>query len=162
MSNILEYKGYLTRIEYSTEDRVLYGKIEGIRDLVNFESDSPDRIEEEFHCAVDDYLEMCEELGQSPDKAYSGTFNVRIDPAQHKKIAMKAFRDGETLNSAVGKAIAAYVDGGAAQAVEELKEVLGAYAARPSNIGQSSFNRSRDNVHTAVWTDVGPGRAAHD
>ena len=61
-----------------------------------------------------------------------------------------------------GKAIAAYVDGGAAQAVEELKEVLGAYAARPSNIGQSSFNRSRDNVHTAVWTDVGPGRAAHD
>ena len=158
MGNILEYKGYLTKIEYSAEDRVLYGKIEGIRDLVNFESDSLDRIEEEFHCAVDDYLEMCEELGQSPDKAYSGTFNVRIDPAQHKRIAMKAFRDGETLNSAVGKAIAAYVDGGTAQTVEELKEVLGVYTAKPLNVSRANFS----GIYTSEWTDAGLGRVSHD
>ena len=44
--NILEYKGYYTKVEYSAEDKVLYGKIEGIKDLVNFESESPEKIEE--------------------------------------------------------------------------------------------------------------------
>ena len=110
MKNVLEYKGYLTRIEYSVQDRVLYGKIEGIKDLVNFESDSVDGIVYEFHCAVDDYLEMCAELGETPDKAYSGTFNVRVSPILHRKLAMQAIREGETLNSTVEKAIRAYTD----------------------------------------------------
>ena len=113
MKNILEYKGYLTKIEYSAEDKVLYVKIEGIKDLVNFESSSADEIEREFHSAVDDYLQMCEELGEAPDKAYSGTFNVRISPALHREIAMLAFKSGESLNSMVDKAIAAYINGAA-------------------------------------------------
>ena len=41
MSNILEYKGYYTEIKFSTEDKVLYGKIEFIDDLINFEFCSP-------------------------------------------------------------------------------------------------------------------------
>ena len=59
--NTLEYKGYRTKVEYCAEGKVLYGKIEEIKDLVNFESDSVDRIEKEFHSAVDDYLALCEE-----------------------------------------------------------------------------------------------------
>ena len=47
MKNILQYKGYFTKIEYSVEDRLLYGKIEGIKDLVNFESESVEEIEQE-------------------------------------------------------------------------------------------------------------------
>ena len=45
MSNTLEYKGYTTKVEYSAEDHVLFGKIEGIRDLVNFESETAAGIE---------------------------------------------------------------------------------------------------------------------
>lgn len=56
---ILKYKNYITNIEYSEEDNVFYGKIEGISDLVNFESEDLDRIEQEFHDAVDDYLLFC-------------------------------------------------------------------------------------------------------
>ena len=50
MKNVLEYKGYYTKINFSVEDKVLFGKIEGINDLVNFESESIDEIENEFHC----------------------------------------------------------------------------------------------------------------
>lgn len=110
MKNILEYKGYFAKVEYSAEDKVLYGKIEGIRDLVNFESESIETIEQEFRNAVDDYLELCEELGQNPDKAYSGTFNVRIAPELHRKLALQAVKNSETLNSAVEKAIHAFVE----------------------------------------------------
>ena len=58
MKNVLEYKGYYTKINFSVEDKVLFGKIEGINDLVNFESESIDEIENEFHVAVDDYFRV--------------------------------------------------------------------------------------------------------
>ena len=74
--NILEYKGYTTKIEYDTEDQLLYGKIEGIRDLVDFSSDSPASIVDEFHDAVDGYLEFCNEIGKEPEKPFKGVFNM--------------------------------------------------------------------------------------
>ena len=58
MKNLLEYKGYHTKIEFDSEDLVFRGKIEGIKDLVNFESSDISMVEEEFHAAVDEYLEF--------------------------------------------------------------------------------------------------------
>ena len=136
MKNVLEYKGYLTKIEYSVVDRVLYGKIEGIKDLVNFESSTIDEIEQEFHAAVDDYIQLCEELGESPDKAYSGTFNVRISPDLHRKIAMRAFKAGESLNSMVERAIEAYTT----EAGDQREELLWkAYNEQPENVGYANY-----------------------
>ena len=108
-NNWLEYKGYHTKIEFDSEDFILRGKIEGINDLVNFECDSIQDIEKEFREAVDDYLEFCKEVGKEPDKEYKGTFNVRISPELHKKLAQVAFQNGDTLNASVEKAISEYV-----------------------------------------------------
>lgn len=105
----LTYKGYYTEIHYSEEDKVLFGKIEGIADLVNFESDSARDIEEEFHKAVDDYLAYCEEEGKSPDKPYKGSFNVRINPELHKQAALYAAMRDKTLNTVVSEAIEGYL-----------------------------------------------------
>lgn len=110
MNNILEYKGYYTKIMYSSEDRILHGKIEGIGDLVTFKSTDTTKIEEEFHNAVDDYLEFCEEVGKEPDKSYKGTFNIRISPELHKKLALKAFKNNESLNQTVENAIREYLE----------------------------------------------------
>ena len=109
MSNTFEYKGYHTRIEFDAQELVLRGKIEGINDLVNFEGESIKTIEEEFRNAVDDYLEFCEEVGKEPDKEYKGTFNVRISPKLHKDLAVMAFKNGDSLNTTVEKAIIEYV-----------------------------------------------------
>ena len=109
MKNLLEYKGYHAKIEFDSEDLVLRGKIEGIKDLVNFESADISTVEEEFHAAVDDYLEFCKEVGKEPDKEYRGTFNIRISPDLHKKLAIVAMQNGDTLNATVEKAIVNYV-----------------------------------------------------
>ena len=61
--NLLTYKGYYTLIHFEAEDKVLYGKIEGIDDLVTFESESAKEIEKEFHEAIDDWLEFRKEIG---------------------------------------------------------------------------------------------------
>lgn len=36
MNNLLHYKGYSAKPEFSSDDAVFYGKILGISDLVNF------------------------------------------------------------------------------------------------------------------------------
>ena len=62
MGLVLEYKGFYAGVLYSDEDCVFYGKVSGINDLVNFESDSEDHIEYEFRRAVDEYLDLCKEI----------------------------------------------------------------------------------------------------
>lgn len=112
MKSVLEYKGYHTRIEFDAESLVLRGKIEGIKDFVDFESSDLFGIENEFHVAVDDYLQFCEEIGKEPDKEYKGSFNVRISPELHKALVITALKNGETLNGTVEKAISEYVSVG--------------------------------------------------
>ena len=109
--NILEYKGYHTRVECSLEDGVLFGKIEGIRDLVTFECDSIPEAEAEFHKAVDDYLEFCAEVGKEPEKEYKGQFNVRIAPELHRRLAIEAFKADVSMNTYVEEAIKEKVEG---------------------------------------------------
>ena len=108
--NVLEYKGYHAKIEYDAESNVLFGQIEGIRDLVNFESNSSKEIDLEFHNAVDDYLIFCEDVGKTPDKEYKGLFNVRIDPELHRRLSICSFKTGESINSIVEKSIEQYLN----------------------------------------------------
>ena len=97
-NDILEYKGYHSRVEFDSVNKLLHGKIEGINDLVTFESCDLSEIENEFHKAVDDYLAFCEKNGLDPDKEYKGTFNIEL-----------SFFRNESLNSTVEKAIDFYI-----------------------------------------------------
>lgn len=63
----MTYKGYSARPEYSAEDGVVFGRLLGINDLVNFESENVEGLEEEFHKAVDDYLAFCSEIVKQPE-----------------------------------------------------------------------------------------------
>ena len=67
MNTIPEYKGYNADVVIDFEGHVLHGKIDGISDLVTFESETVDGIVQEFHSAVDDYLEFCAEHGKEPE-----------------------------------------------------------------------------------------------
>lgn len=110
-NDLLRYKGYSARPEYSVEDQIFYGRILGISDLVDFQSENSKNLEAEFHKAVDDYLDFCAEIGKEPQKEYSGLFNVRIPPELHREISILAQSEGVTLNKAVEQAIRAMVQG---------------------------------------------------
>ena len=110
MNNVLEYKSYFTKVEYSVEDKVLHGKIEGIKDLVTFECDKASEAEAKFREAVDDYLAFCEDIGQEPEKPFKGVFNIRLTPKLHKKAAIEAAREGITLNQFVVRSVESQLD----------------------------------------------------
>ena len=109
MSDLMEYNGYFGTVEYSAPDRMLFGKVIGIKGLISYEGDSVTSLRKDFEGAVDDYLEMCANGGIEPQRAYKGKFNVRVSPELHKTLAMYSAAHGKTLNSTVEEAIRKYV-----------------------------------------------------
>ena len=67
--NTMTYKGYLGSVDYSKNDQMFFGKIEGINGLVIFEGKNVKELTEDFHKAVDDYLAYCEAEGIEPEKS---------------------------------------------------------------------------------------------
>jgi predicted HicB family RNase H-like nuclease len=106
MKNYLEHKDYIGTIAFSAEDKVFYGKIHAINDLVTFEGTSVEELEHAFIDAVEEYLETCKLIGKSPDKTYKGTFNVRVSQELHQKTALLASKVGINLNEVVKRALA--------------------------------------------------------
>lgn len=101
--SMMEHKGYLGTVEYSPEDRCLFGKLAYIRDLVNYEATNVEELENEFHAAVDDYLADCEASGKTPNQPCKGVFNVRTGSELHRAAVIAAGE--QSLNAFVCDAI---------------------------------------------------------
>ena len=105
MNNTMEYKGYVGSVEFSAEDTVFYGKVQGIRSLISYEGSTAKELLADFHCAVDDYLDSCRSEGVEPEKAYKGSFNVRLGSELHKQAVIYAMAHEQSLNSLVEEAV---------------------------------------------------------
>jgi predicted HicB family RNase H-like nuclease len=97
--NIMSYKGYAARIEYSDEDGCFIGHIAGIRDVVGFHGESVTQLRQAFEESVDDYVATCEKLNRTPQRPYSGKVMLRIEPSIHARVAMLAESQGKSLNA---------------------------------------------------------------
>ena len=113
MNNTMEYKGYLGSVEFSEEDALFYGKVLGIRALISYEGSTAREFLADFHGAVDDYLELCAQQGKEPERAYKGSFNVRISPELHKQAVIAAMSHNMSLNSFVETSIQQALHAGA-------------------------------------------------
>lgn len=109
MKDKLIYKEYIGTVHFSADDETFFGKIEGINDLITFEGETVKELKTAFEEAVEDYIELCEEVGKDPMKSFKGSFNVRLDPSLHSKAFEKATLDGKSLNQLVQEAIEQYV-----------------------------------------------------
>ena len=105
MSNTMEYKNYVGSVEFSESDGVFFGKVMGIRAMLSYEGTNAKELVEDFHGAVDDYLMLCEAEGKEPERAYKGSFNVRVSPELHKQAVIYASSHQMSLNSLVEAAL---------------------------------------------------------
>lgn len=97
--NTMTHKGYVAKVEYSEEDACFVGHIAGIRDIVGFHGNSVAGLRAAFVKAVEDYLATCDKLKQSPNRPYSGKFQLRLAPEIHARAAMTAEAEGKSLNT---------------------------------------------------------------
>jgi predicted HicB family RNase H-like nuclease len=95
----MRYKDYTGEVEYDAVAKILYGHVIDFDDVITFESERADEIEDEFHRSVDTYLDWCAERGKEPKKPYSGKLVLRIPPAVHQDAAIAAARNHKSLNT---------------------------------------------------------------
>jgi len=110
MKAMMDYRGYRGSVHYSDEDRVFFGRVEFIRDLVSYEGTDVASLRRAFEEAVDDYLALCEAQEREPDQPFKGTFNVRTGSALHRRAVLYARARGMNLNALVTKALRTYLD----------------------------------------------------
>lgn len=102
------YKGYTGSIEFSTEDMCLFGKVLMVNDLIMYDGETLEALKSAFESAVDEYLEMCQAEGKSPDKPVSGSFNVRMPETMHRQSIVTANAMGISLNHFIGQCVDFY------------------------------------------------------
>ena len=105
MKDVLKYKGYIGSVHYAAEDRVFYGKVEGINDLISFEGSTVDDLEDGFQYMVDEHIEDCKKKKVPLERSYKGNLNIRLSPYLHKKAAYNATLKGISLNHYINDAI---------------------------------------------------------
>ena len=102
---MLEYKGYVGYAEFDDESDIFYGEVINTRDVITFQGTSVRELNKSFKDSVDDYLKFCKSRNEKPDKPFSGTFNLRLDPELHREAFIKAKKSGSSLNSWVKETI---------------------------------------------------------
>ena len=105
MKDVLKYKGFIGSVHYAAEDRVFYGKVEGVNDLITFEGSTVDDLEEGFKYMVDEHIKDCDRNNSPVEKSYKGNLNIRLSPELHKKAAHNAAMRGVSLNQYINDAL---------------------------------------------------------
>jgi len=105
MIDVLTYKGFIGSVRFSAQDDVFFGKVEGINDLITFEGGSVKELKDAFHYVIEEHISDCKNENIPIEKSYKGSFNLRLTPELHRRAAVMAISQGNTLNSFVRKAI---------------------------------------------------------
>jgi predicted HicB family RNase H-like nuclease len=102
---MMEHKGYTGTFEYDPDIEVFAGRVVDLRDVIYFEGKSVKELRSSMKAAVDDYLDMCKERGQEPDKPFSGQVRLRMDTRLHHAAAVAAAATGVSLNTFIVAAL---------------------------------------------------------
>jgi predicted HicB family RNase H-like nuclease len=97
----MRHKGYTGVMSVDAEAGVIRGKVVDLKDTITFQGKTVEEAQAAFRDSVDDYLEFCRELGEAPEKPFSGTFLVRLSPEVHRELNRVAMDRGVSFNRLV-------------------------------------------------------------
>jgi predicted HicB family RNase H-like nuclease len=105
MSSAMTYKGYTAKVEYSHDDECFIGRIAGIRAVVGFHADTVADLHQAFEQAVDHYVSLALERGQTPEKPFAGRMMLRLPSQVHARVSAAADRAGMSVNQWAAQAL---------------------------------------------------------
>lgn len=106
---MMEYKGYVGKVEFDDEAGIFHGEVLDTRDVITFQGKSVAELKTAFKESIDDYLVFCKERGEEPNKPFSGQFVTRIPPELHRQVNLAASISGKSLNAWVAEQLQAAV-----------------------------------------------------
>ena len=98
---MMKYKGYIAKVEYDSDARLFHGEVIGLKDTITFQGTNPEELEREFKKSVDVYLDWCKELGEKPEKTFSGKLHIRMEPDLHAHLVLEAAKRNISLNDLI-------------------------------------------------------------
>ncbi len=107
--NLMQYKGFIGRIEFDDEAGIFHGEVINLRDVITFRGESVQQLRQALQDSVEDYLEFCAQRGEEPEKPFSGKFIVRIDPELHRQLYVLARTKDTSINKLVREAVEKYL-----------------------------------------------------
>lgn len=138
---VMKYKNYIASIHYSDEDSLFWGEVEGINDLITFDATNVKELKENFHYAVDDYIEFCKEIGKEPEKRFSGKLMLRITPQMHKDLFYKSKAEGLSINDCIVSAIKKDMVG------TKINQTINYYIVDKNDYSKYDCSTSNDYLH---------------
>ncbi|WP_338925995.1 type II toxin-antitoxin system HicB family antitoxin [Mycetohabitans endofungorum] len=98
MTNAMTYKGYFARVDFDGRDNIFIGHVLGVDDKISFHGETVAELRQDFHAAIDHYLEDCKQTNRKPQKPASGKLMLRISPETHAVVGIAAAVSGESVN----------------------------------------------------------------
>lgn len=100
---MMKYKGYVGQVSYDDDAKIFHGHVIGLKDIITFQGTNVQELSQAFQDSIDDYLSWCKERGEKPEKMFSGTLNVRMDPDLHAQLTLQAASKGISLNELINE-----------------------------------------------------------
>lgn len=151
----VSYKGYQASVEF--DDGRLFVKVLHIDDLLIAQCDAASEAQKAAEDLIDAYIEDCAAAGREPMKPFKGTFNVRLSPEVHRRAAMSAAEEGQTLNAWICDAVSEKIE--CSKLSDRIDGVFGKKEREASwmrNVvsfhmhPHEEFNRARD-IEIGTW-----------
>lgn len=98
VSNIMIYKGYIGSVEFCGNDKMLYGQVLGISELIDYKGSSVDEIRADFERKIDEHIETDREHGNVEQYYGSNVISIQLDVATIIKIKRLARKEHKTAN----------------------------------------------------------------
>ncbi len=92
-------------IDFDPEDGTFSGMVLGLKDVIHFEGTTAEELLASFQDGIDDYLTLCAERGEAPDRPFNGKILVRTEPDLHRKAAIRAAAEGLSLSQWISRQI---------------------------------------------------------
>lgn len=71
IKTMLTYKGYTGQIEVDTDNKIFFGRVLDIKDVITFQGNTIEEAGQAFQDSIDDYLKFCEQLSELLNKPYA-------------------------------------------------------------------------------------------
>lgn len=102
---MLNYKNYIGYVVFDDEAEIFHGEVINTRDIITFQGTSVEELQQAFIDSIEDYLIFCRERNESPEKPFSGKFNLRLNPELHREVYIAAKHSRKSLNQWIIEAI---------------------------------------------------------
>jgi len=104
MSHILQHKNYTASVDYSEEDACYVGEVIGMsHSIIAFDGNTIDEAFSRFKEMIDDYPNMCADLGIEPE--FPSTISVSLPTELYIEASQKAESKGLTVRKLIAQAL---------------------------------------------------------